>query len=72
MEHRNFYVPTVTQAMRGKEVLAAAGIRAFVGRNTDMQAGEGCSYSITVTGDGRRAEYVLQQKHIKITRSDSR
>ncbi len=67
----NFYVPTMTQALRGKEVLAAAGIRAFVSRNTDMHAGEGCSYMITVPADGAKAERVLAQKNIKITRKDS-
>lgn len=63
-----FYVPTMTQAMRGKEVLRAVGITGFVSRNTDMHAGEGCSYSIAVTGDGERAERALQQHGVKITR----
>lgn len=65
-----FYVPTVTQAMRGKDALTKAGISAFVSRNTDMHAGAGCSYSIAVNGDGVRAERVLQQGGIKITRKD--
>ncbi len=64
----NFYVPTMTQAMRGKSILMHAGIRAFVNRNTDMHAGEGCSYSIAVTTDGEKAERLLRQNHIQITR----
>ncbi len=70
MARWNFYVPTITQAMRGKEVLKAAGVPAFVSRNTDMQAGEGCSYMIAVHTDGMRAEKILLQKNIKITRKD--
>jgi len=67
---RYFYVPTVTQAMRGKDVLQKAGVTAFVSRNTDMHAGAGCSYSIAVTGDGIRAEQILQKSGVKITRKD--
>lgn len=63
-----FYVPTMTQAMRGKDALRKAGLVGLVSRNTDMHAGEGCSYSIAVSGDGVRAERVLQQHGIKITR----
>ncbi len=63
-----FYVPTMTQAMRGKDALGTAGITGFVSRNTDLHAGEGCSYSIAVSGDGVRAERVLQQHGVKITR----
>lgn len=68
MERWNFHVPTLTQATRGKEVLTAAGIRAFVSRNTDMHAGAGCSYSITVTANAAQAERILRQQHIEITR----
>lgn len=72
MDGKNFYVPTVTAAMRGKEVLQAAGIQAFVSRNTDMNASAGCSYSISVLRDGMRARRVLQQSRIRITREESR
>ena len=63
-----FYVPTMTQAMRGKEVLRVGGVVGYVSRNTDMHASEGCSYSIAVTGDGEKAERILQQHGVKITR----
>ncbi len=72
MDGRNFYVPTITAAMRGKEVLAAAGMQAYVSRNTDMNASAGCSYSISVMHDGMRAQRVLQQNRIRITREESR
>lgn len=68
MEKQNFYVPTVTQAMRGKEILTAAGIQAQVGRNTDMQAGKGCGFVLTVFSEGQRAERLLMQKNVRITR----
>ena len=64
-----FYVPTMTQAMRGKDALRTAGMVGFVSKNTDLHAGEGCSYSIAVSGDGVRAERVLQQHGVKITRT---
>lgn len=67
-----FYVPTITQAMRGKSVLLNAGIRAFVSRNSDMRAGEGCSYSIAVVGDDRRAQTLLLQNQIQVTRIGGR
>lgn len=71
MQGWNFYVPTITQAMRGKEALRTAGIRSFVGRNTDMKAGRGCSYSITVPNFGEKAERILLEKHIDITRKET-
>lgn len=67
----NFYVPTVTQAMRGKTVLAAAGIPAFISRNTDMHAGEGCGYIIIVQQNNERAAAVLTNNNIKITRKET-
>ena len=72
MDGRNFYVPTVTAAMRGKEALVAAGIQAYVSRNTDMNASAGCSYSIAVMRDGMQARRVLQQNRIRVTREESR
>ncbi len=67
----NFYVPTITAAMRGKEILRSAGIRSFVGRNTDMNAGVGCSYAITVPENGDTAERILRSRHIDITRTET-
>lgn len=62
------YVPTVTQAMRGRDMLSGAGIHAYISRNTDISAGVGCGYVIAVHGDGIAAERILRQKGIKITR----
>lgn len=70
MEKWNFYVPTVTQAMRGKRELGAVGITAYIGRNTDMHRTEGCGYIIVVPEDGQRAATVLQKKSISITRHE--
>ncbi len=71
MQGWNFYVPTITQAMRGKEVLKMAGIGSFVGRNTDMKAGRGCSYAITVPNFGEKAEGILLKNNIAITRKET-
>ena len=72
MDGRNFYVPTITAAMRGKEVLAAAGIQADVSRYADMNASAGCSYSISVMQDGMHAQRVLQNNRVRVTREESR
>ncbi len=64
-----FYVATVTQAMRGKNILRANGMDALVGRNTDMYAGAGCGYTVSVSGDGARAAQILKQNGVSITKT---
>lgn len=70
MQQQNFYMPTMTQAMRGRAVLASQGVRAFVGRNTDMYAGQGCGYVLRVPTDGAKAAGILARNGVQVTRTD--
>ena len=70
MGKRIFYLSTHTAAMRGRDILTAAGIHAYVGRNTDLYAGEGCGYTLTVQASGERAEGLLRQYKVPVTRKE--
>lgn len=70
MKRYNFYVSTMTQALRGRDFLSRVGIRAFVSRNTDIHAGAGCGFSIAVMDNGEKAAQILQKQHIQITRRE--
>lgn len=61
-------VGSVTNAMRGKELLAKNGLFAFVGRvKPDEQSG--CGYTLTVTGDVEKAERLLKAAGIRVRRT---
>ncbi len=58
-------VSSVTYAMRGRELLAQRGFRAFVER-IPKTAETGCGYGIYVPNGADEAELVLRENHIKI------
>lgn len=58
-----FTVSSVTNAMRGREVLARAGITAFVGRANAAE--EGCGYTLATASDGQRAAALLRAAGIR-------
>lgn len=60
-------VGSVTNAMRGKEILQKNGITAYVGRVSPDQA-TGCGYTLTVSGDIARAEQLLTAAGIRVRR----
>ena len=66
----NYYihVGSVTNAMRGKQLLEEQGIRAYLHRALQPSAGDGCGYSLLVTGDVKRAEQVLRQRGVRVIR----
>lgn len=68
MANRLIYVGSVTNAMRGKKLLEAQGIRAFTQRSSSPSAGDGCGYSLLVTGDARRAEQILRSSGVRVIR----
>lgn len=70
MQRQIFYMPTMTQAIRGRAVLASVGVRAFVGRNTDMYAGSGCGYVLQVPSDDGNAAGILMKNGVRITRTE--
>ena len=61
-------VGSVTNAMRGRDLLAQNGITAHVGRARPNEV-NGCGYTLTVTGDAERARRLLQAAGIRIRSS---
>ena len=66
----NYYihVGSVTNAMRGKQVLAEQGIRAYLHRSSRPADGDGCGYSLLVTDGAKKAEQVLRNKGVRVVR----
>ena len=66
----NYYihVGSVTNAMRGKQLLAEQGIRAYLQRNSHPEEGDGCGYRLLVTGNVQQAERILQQRGVRVIR----
>jgi hypothetical protein len=61
-----FYVSSVTNAIRGKELLDKNGIRAHISRLADENIKNGCGYCIFVSSDCERAESILRSSGIRI------
>ena len=66
MESVYFNVSSVTNAMRGKNLLEKNGIHGYINRTVDEEGNNGCGYSILVTGDVARAESLLTAAGIRI------
>ncbi len=64
---RTIHVSSITNAMRGKTLLAQQGIRGYIQRNTDSSISNGCGYSLQVPYDAGRAEQLLREAGIRIT-----
>ena len=57
-------VGSVTNAMRGKDLLEKKGIRAYIQRKTEVE--NGCGYRLTVYDHGERAVALLRQAGIRV------
>ena len=68
MANFHIHVSSVTNAMRGKQLLEEQGIRAYLHRSFQPSAGDGCGYSLLVTGDVKRAEQILHQRGVRVIR----
>lgn len=64
-ETKAYAVGSVTNAMRGKELLAKNGLTAYVGR-VKPDAATGCGYTLTVTGDQEKATRLLAAAGIRV------
>ena len=64
---KTFFVGSVTNAMRGKELLEKNGMRAYVGR-AEATRDTGCGYTLTVTGDTEAAVRLLEAAGIRARR----
>lgn len=57
---------SITYAMRGKELLAHYGIKAFMEKTPSEVSGCGCGYSLRVKGDVDRAVTILKGAGIEV------
>ena len=64
-EHVTLAVGSVTNAMRGRDLLAQNGIAAQVGRARPNDV-NGCGYTLIVVGDVERARRLLSAAGIRI------
>lgn len=58
-------VSSVTYAMKGRELLAKAGIQAIVQRVAQTKE-TGCGYGLYVPKSADRAEQILRENNIKV------
>lgn len=68
MGNQYIHVGSVTNAMRGKRLLEQHGIRAFIHRSSNPPKGDGCGYSLLITGDGGQAEKILRSHGVRVVR----
>ena len=61
-----FNVSSITNAMRGKNLLERNGIHGYINRTVDEEGNNGCGYSLLVTGDTVRAESLLRAAGVRI------
>lgn len=61
-----FYVSSITNAMRGKELLEKNRIRAYISRSIDENTKNGCGYCIYVSSDFEKAQNLLRSSGIRI------
>ena len=66
----NYYihVGSVTNAMRGKTLLAEQGITAYLHRTSQPARDDGCGYSLLVTDSVQTAEEILRKRGVRVIR----
>ena len=67
MDSVYFNVSSITNAMRGKNLLERTGIHGYINRTVDEEGNNGCGYSLLVRGDTAKAESLLRASGIRIT-----
>ena len=67
MDSVYFNVSSITNAMRGKNLLERNGIHGYINRTVDEEWNNGCGYSLLVSGDTAKAESLLRASGIRIT-----
>ena len=70
MAHYEIHVGSITNAMRGKQLLEQQGITAHLRRATAPGKGDGCGYSLLVAGDGQQAERLLRSRGVRVIRTN--
>lgn len=66
----NYYihVGSITNAMRGRRILEAQGIRAYLHRSTHPTENDGCGYRLLVTVEPQRAAKMLRDSGVRVIR----
>ena len=67
MDSVYFNVSSITNAMRGKNLLERNGIHGYINRTVDEEGNNGCGHSLLVSGDTAKAESLLRASGIRIT-----
>lgn len=62
------HVGSITNAMRGRQILEAQGIRAYMHRSTHSTDNDGCGYRLLVTDDPQRAVKLLRDSGVRVIR----
>ena len=68
MANHYIQVGSITNAMRGRRVLEAQGIRAYLQRTTHPTDTDGCGYRLLVTVDPQRAVRLLKDSGVRVIR----
>ena len=68
MANHYIHVGSVTNAMRGKQLLEAEGMRAYLHRSVRPPEGDGCGYSLLVTESVQKAVQILQNRGVRVIR----
>lgn len=68
MANHYIHVGSITNAMRGKRVLEAVGVRAYLHRANHMEENDGCGYRLLVSADPQKVVGVLKEKGIRVIR----
>lgn len=68
MANHYIHVGSITNAMRGKRVLEAVGVRAYLHRANQVNEEGGCGYRLLVSEDPKKLVGVLSEKGIRVIR----
>ncbi len=68
MANQYIHIGSISNAMRGKNLLEKYGIRAYIHRASDPPDGDGCGYSLLVTGHGGQAADILRKNGVRVIR----
>lgn len=68
MANHYIHVGSITNAMRGKNLLEEQGIRTYLHRSTRPLETDGCGYSLLVTDSVNRAVQILKNQGVRVIR----
>ena len=68
MANHYIHVGSITNAMRGRRLLEAHGIRSFLHRSAHPTDDDGCGYHLLITGDPQSATQILRNHGVRVIR----